>query len=108
MAIQRNDRQLFRVGSEADAGDVTIAINRHGHCARDAGFNIETLHADVGIFCTGHGIFVVVIAGVFVELLERGISALVFLDGIDGHFALIVAHPSQHLAVGRKIEAAVG
>ena len=108
MAIERDYRQLFRVGGEADAGDVAIAINRYGHCARDAGPNIKTLHADIGIFSAGHGIFVVVIAGVFVELLERGISALVFLNGIDGHFAFIVAHPSQHLAVGRKIEAAVG
>ena len=108
MAIERDYRQLFRVGSEANARDVAIAIKRHGHCARDAGLNIKTLHADIGIFSAGHGIFVVVIAGVFVELLERGISALVFLDGIDGHFALIVTHPSQHLAVGRKIEAAVG
>ena len=108
MAIERDYRQLFRVGSEADAGDVAIAINRHSHCARNAGLNIKTLHADIGIFSASHGIFVVVIAGVFVELLERGIGALVFLNGIDGHFALVVTHPSQHLAVGREVEAAVG
>ena len=41
-------------------------------------------------------------------MLERRIGALVFLNGINGDLAFIVAHPSQHLAVGRKIEAAVG
>ena len=107
MAVERDHSQTVWVARELYAWNITVRIYGDGHRSCYAILYIKGFDGNFRVFRTCNRIFVVVCTWVFVVLLESGVRTFEFLDGIDGHFAFIIANPRQHFAVGRESEAAI-
>ena len=99
VTVECHDCQLLGVRSKVNAGYVAVGIERQLHGAGHAVLDVEGHDTHVAVLCTGYGVFVTVLTGILIVLHACGISSLKLLDCIDRHLRLVVAHPSQHLAV---------
>ena len=106
MSVECHDGQTFGVGGADDARHVAVGIQGDGQFARGAAQQVVAVHTHFRVFGAGNGVFVIVGARIFGILFEFRLHALEHLHAIDGHFRLVVAHPAEHLAVGREIEGA--
>ena len=108
VAIEGDDGEFGGVVGEVDAGNVAVGIEGHLEGSGDAVLDVVGVDAHLGVGRACHGIFIGVFTGVEVVVGMGGMAALEHLHVIDIHAALVVAHPSEHLAVGRETEGTVG
>ena len=104
MAVEGDHSQFGGVARKVYAWHIAVGVEREFECAGYTVLDVEGHHRHITVFGTGHRIFVVVGTGIFVILLTGGISALKLLNAVNGHLALVVAHPGKHLRVARKVE----
>ena len=70
MTVQCHDGQLVGVFGKADAGNVSIRIQRKFHCAGDVRFDIISAYLDFGIRISGFRILV----GIFTRIVLQSIN----------------------------------
>ena len=104
VTIKGDDGKLVGRLRKLNARYVAVTIKRHSHLACDMALDIIGQHLHLAVLLASHRVLIAIgmrIVGIFLQLWAE---ALKHLHLVEGHIALVEAHPRQHLAVGAKVK----
>ena len=107
VAIQCHDGQLFRIICEFDARYITVRIYRKFHFAGYTTFYVKRMYANLGVYNSCFGIFVVIASRIGGVLCFFWSHTLIPWERVHGNLAFIEADVCNHFTICTEIEGAV-